>query len=122
MKNNLKILGTSQSFAILLASCGSSVYVEKDKQTDFSTYRSFAWADNHGETKKDHRSNDLTEGRIKEAISDELEKTVYNPYTRQNATIYYPIPTSACISGISTSANPFFTSRCWKSCCTLYSP
>ncbi len=128
MRNNLKIWGTALSFAVLLASCGSAVYVEKDKQTDFSSYRSFAWADNQGETKKD-RKNDLTEGRIKQAISNELEKaagwkevknrpdvllsydvlversvkesnnpvystpftrTVYNPYTRRYATIYYP--------------------------------
>ncbi len=74
MRNNLKIWGASLSFAVLLASCGSAVYVEKDKQADFSSYRSFAWADSHNESKKDRR-NDLTEGRIKQAISNELEKT-----------------------------------------------
>jgi hypothetical protein len=65
----------SIGFVFLLAGCASAVHVEKDKTTDFSRYRTFAWIDKDGEGKKDHnKANDLTEQKIREAVNAELEK------------------------------------------------
>jgi hypothetical protein len=76
MRKNLKLWSGYLGFMFLLAGCASAVHVEKDKQTDFTNYKTFAWIDdnNSGEEKKDRQTNDLTERRIKEAISQELTK------------------------------------------------
>ena len=63
-------------FVFLLAGCASTVHVEKDKKADFSSYKTFAWIDKDGEGKNDrNRSNDMTEQKVREAVSIELEKT-----------------------------------------------
>jgi hypothetical protein len=56
----------------LAAGCASTVHVEKDKRADFSAYRTFAWIDKDGDRNK---ANDLTEQKIKDAVSIELEKS-----------------------------------------------
>ncbi len=64
------------SLILLIVSCKPSAHIEKDKDTDFSKYKTFAWIDKDGEGKKDrNRTNDLAEQRIKSAIKAELEKT-----------------------------------------------
>jgi len=75
MYKNLKLWSGSLAFVFLLASCGSAVYVEKDKHADFTTYKTFAWANKDGEGKKDRKANDLVEGKIKQAVTDELVKS-----------------------------------------------
>lgn len=63
-------------FVFLLASCASTAHFEKDDNTDFNRYKTFAWLDKDGEGKNDqNRSNDLTEQKVKDAISSELQKT-----------------------------------------------
>lgn len=57
----------------LLASCGSTAHIEKDDNTDFSQYKTFAWIDREGA--KHNKMNDLTETKIREAVNKELEKT-----------------------------------------------
>jgi hypothetical protein len=66
------------SIIALLGSCTSTVHVEKDKRADFSNYKTFAWVDKNGdeEGKRDrNRTNDLTEQKMKDAVTNELEKT-----------------------------------------------
>jgi Domain of unknown function (DUF4136) len=75
MSKTLKLWGVFSVFVILLAGCGSTAHIEKDDNTDFSQYRSFAWVDKDGEAGNDqNKSNDLTETRIRKAVSAELEK------------------------------------------------
>ena len=54
----------------LLAGCASSAHIEKDDNTDFTRYRTFAW-DNSKED-NGHR-NDLAEQKIKAAVGQELK-------------------------------------------------
>ncbi|HEV7783296.1 MAG TPA: DUF4136 domain-containing protein [Chitinophagaceae bacterium] len=76
MKKNLLLWSGFFAFVVLLASCGATAHIEKDDNTDFSRYRSFAWVDKDGEGKHDqNRNNDLTETRIRDAVNKELEKT-----------------------------------------------
>ena len=76
MKKNLKMWSGIAAFVFLLASCASTAHIEKDENTDFSHYKTFAWVDKDGEGKKDHnRSNDIIEQRVREAVNKELEKS-----------------------------------------------
>lgn len=72
MKMNQKQWSGSLAFVFLLASCGTTAHIEKDDNTDFSRYKTFAWVDNDGNSK---RSSDLTEQKMKDAVNKELEKT-----------------------------------------------
>jgi len=64
------------SIVFLLASCASTAYIEKDDNTDFSRYKTFAWIDKDGKENTDNNSkNDLTEQKIRDAVNNELEKT-----------------------------------------------
>jgi hypothetical protein len=75
MLKNLR-LWSGIGFVFLLASCGSTAHIEKDENTDFRQYKTFAWIDKDGSGKKDrNRSNDLTEQKVREAVNKELEKT-----------------------------------------------
>jgi hypothetical protein len=60
----------------LLASCASTAHIEKDDNADFRSYKTFAWIDKDGEGRSDrNRSNDLTEQKVRDAVTKELEKT-----------------------------------------------
>lgn len=60
----------------LIAGCASTAHIEKDENTDFGNYKTFAWVDKDAEGKKDHnRSNDIIEQRVREAVNKELEKS-----------------------------------------------
>ncbi len=76
MKKFRKGLSAYVAVVFLLASCAPTAHVEKDDHADFSSYKTFAWIEKDGATKKDNnRSNELTEMKIREAISKELVKT-----------------------------------------------
>ncbi|MFN8291094.1 MAG: DUF4136 domain-containing protein [Chitinophagaceae bacterium] len=77
MKKKVPILWSIlPGFVLLLAGCASTVHVEKDETADFSQYRTFTWLDKDGEGRNDrNHSNDLTEQKMKQAISAEMEKT-----------------------------------------------
>jgi len=63
-------------FVLVLAGCSASAHIEKDDNTDFSNYHSFAWIDKDGEGKRDsNRNNDLTEQQLRNAVKMELEKS-----------------------------------------------
>lgn len=69
---NLKLWSGYMAFVFLLASCGTTAHIEKDDNTDFSKYKTFAWIEKEG---KDRKNNDLTEKKVRDAVSKELEKT-----------------------------------------------
>lgn len=76
MLKKLKLWSGGLGFVFLLASCASTAHFEKDDKADFNGYKTFAWIDKDGEGKNDrNRSNDLTEQKVKDAISSELQKT-----------------------------------------------
>lgn len=76
MMKNWKLWSGSLAFVFLLASCASTAHIEKDDNTDFRKYKTFAWIDKDGSGKNDrNKSNDLTERKIREAVNRELEKT-----------------------------------------------
>ena len=76
MMRNLKLWSGSMAFVFLLASCASTAHIEKDDNTDFSKYRTFAWVEKEGQDKNDRKkNNDLAEQKIRDAVSKELEKT-----------------------------------------------
>ena len=73
---NLKLWSGVVGFVFLLASCASTAHIEKDDNTDFRKYKTFAWIDKDGSGKNDrNKSNDLTERKVREAVNRELEKT-----------------------------------------------
>ena len=76
MKRNLKLWSGSLAIVFLLASCASTAHIEKDDNTDFSKYRTFAWVEKEVKEKNDRKNgNDLAEQKIRDAVSKELEKT-----------------------------------------------
>ncbi|MBC7949163.1 MAG: DUF4136 domain-containing protein [Chitinophagaceae bacterium] len=76
MMKNWKLWSGYLGFVFLLASCASTAHIEKDDTADFSQYKTFAWIDSDGKGKEDtNRSNDLTEQKIRDAVSMELEKS-----------------------------------------------
>lgn len=76
MKKNPALWGIFSLFVFLLAGCATTAHFEKDETADFRQYKTFAWLDKDGEGRNDHdRSNDLTELRIKEAISAEIKRS-----------------------------------------------
>ena len=76
MLKNWKLWGGALGVVFLLASCASTAHIEKDDTADFRQYKTFAWVDKKEDMKNDRRKNiDLTEQKIKEAVSKELEKT-----------------------------------------------
>ncbi len=85
MLKNWKLWSGLFGFVFLLASCGPTAHIEKDDNTDFGRYKTFAWIDKDGEGKKDrNRSNDLTEQKVKEAVSKQLEKSAGWRETKRN--------------------------------------
>ncbi|MGZ8556755.1 MAG: DUF4136 domain-containing protein [Chitinophagaceae bacterium] len=76
MMRNLKLWSGSLAFVFLLASCATTAHIEKDDNTDFSKYKTFAWVEKEGQDKNDRKkNNDLAERKIRDAVSKELEKT-----------------------------------------------
>lgn len=74
MKKNWTLWSLSLGIVFLLASCVPSAHIEKDDNTDFSRYKSFAWIDRDGKSKIGS-ANDLAERKIRQAVNKELEKT-----------------------------------------------
>jgi len=76
MKKNWKLMSGFVALVFLLASCAPTAHVEKDDKTDFRSYKTFAWIEKDNKSgKKDASRNDLTESKIRQAVSKELEKT-----------------------------------------------
>jgi hypothetical protein len=76
MMKNWKLWSGYLGLVFLLASCAPTAHIKKDENADFGQYKTFAWIDKDGEGKHDrNRSNDLTEQKVREAVSKELEKS-----------------------------------------------
>jgi len=69
MKSKLKLWSGYLAVVFLLASCAPTAHIEKDENADFSRYKTFSWIDKDGKG-----VNDLTEQKIRQAVSNELEK------------------------------------------------
>lgn len=57
---------------VMLLSCASTAHIEKDDSVNFSSYNSFTWL--HGDKGKLEDQSDLVESKIRQAVSQELEK------------------------------------------------
>ncbi len=75
MKSNLKLWSGWLGVVFLLASCVSTAHIEKDDNTDFTKYKTYAWVEKENSDKKENRKNDLAEQKVRDAVSKELEKT-----------------------------------------------
>lgn len=75
MKKNWKVWSGFTAVLFLLASCGPSAHIEKDDNTDFRNYKTFAWIEKDNGGKKNAPKNDLTEQKVRQAVNRELEKT-----------------------------------------------
>jgi len=71
-KINLKVAIVAVLSIRLLAGCASSAHIEKDETVNFSKYKTFTWL--HGENGKLESQSDLTESKIRNAVSKEFEK------------------------------------------------
>ena len=58
---------------LLVVSCATPAYVEKDEAADFSHYKSFAWIDNSNKEGKDSK-NELLKRNVQEAVNAKLVK------------------------------------------------
>ena len=58
---------------LLVVSCSTPAYVEKDNAADFSRYKSFAWIDNSNKEGED-RQNELLKRNVQEAVNAKLVK------------------------------------------------
>ena len=72
MMRNLKLWSGLLAFVFLLASCASTAHIEKDDNTDFRKYKSFAWVEKDGKDGQDRKNNDLAEQKIRDAVSKVL--------------------------------------------------
>lgn len=58
--------------SFFLISCGSTAHIEKDENTNFNQYKTYAWEE-RADIKK-NRSNQLVEEQVKEAVNEQLQK------------------------------------------------
>ena len=73
----IKFLSVFAVAGVMLASCASVAHVEKDDDANFSSFHSYAWVDSkdNQEDSGKIKVSDLTERKIREAVSAELAKT-----------------------------------------------
>lgn len=72
MKNTFKASVAAFFLSFFLLSCGSTAHIEKDENTNFSQYKTYAWEDRK-ELKRD-KSNQLVEDQVKAAVDEQLQK------------------------------------------------
>lgn len=78
-KISFYVAGLFSVAALVITGCSAPVHVEKDPQTDFSKYSTYAWIDeNNG---KKGKANDLEEKRVHEAVSKELQNSNWKEVT-----------------------------------------
>lgn len=59
---------------LLLVACSPSAHIEKDKNTDFSRYRTYSWMKQETENGKKSRFSSLADQQIREAVNQQLKK------------------------------------------------
>lgn len=88
MTRSWKLWSGCLALVFLIASCGPTAHIEKDDNTDFSRYKTFAWIDKDGAGKKDrNKNNDLVEQKMRQAVTTELQKTSGWKETKNNPDI-----------------------------------
>lgn len=76
MKKFRKLWSLPVAIVFLLASCTSTAHIEKDDNTDFSRYKTFAWIEKDGQGNSNKfKNNNLTEQKIRQEVNAELIKT-----------------------------------------------
>ena len=76
MKKFRKLWSLPVAIVFLLASCTSTAHIEKDDNTYFSRYKTFAWIEKDGQGNSNKfKNNNLTEQKIRQAVNAELIKT-----------------------------------------------
>ncbi|MBC7904343.1 MAG: DUF4136 domain-containing protein [Gemmatimonadaceae bacterium] len=68
---SLAILGSLIIATFMLVSCSPTAHIEKDSNTDFGKYRTFAWIDHE---KEDGKASGLEGQNVHNAVANELEK------------------------------------------------
>jgi hypothetical protein len=58
---------------LLLVSCATPAFVEKDESADLSSYKTFAWIESDKKTQK-NKNNSLLESSVRDAVNKELAK------------------------------------------------
>jgi PBP1b-binding outer membrane lipoprotein LpoB len=103
----MKLLSVAALSGLLLAGCASVAHVEKDKTVNFNNYHSYAWVDTK-ESKSDSsvKVSDLTERIIKEAVNNEMEKTVWKESKKPDVLLTYDILVER---GIKEQNNPVYS-------------
>jgi hypothetical protein len=90
----IKALGILMLFALMLAGCGTSAYIEKDPAANLGSYHSYAWVDTR-ESQNDTvktKLSDLTERNIMAAVNSELQKQGWvENSTRPDVLIAYDV-------------------------------
>ena len=73
----IKFLSVIAVAGVMLASCASVAHVEKDDNANFNSFDSYAWVDSKDNQEDSGKTkvSDLTERKIREAVSAELAKT-----------------------------------------------
>jgi hypothetical protein len=75
LKPMIWVTAVTVTAGLLFAACSGTAHIEKDKNTDFSKYRTYSWVEKTGDRGgKKSRRNDLTETNIRNAVNAELQK------------------------------------------------
>lgn len=74
MKHNLIRWATAFAAVIFFAGCAGNAHIEKDKNADFSKYKTYAWVDKPSVKEKGKSSHDLSETNVRNAVNAELHK------------------------------------------------
>ena len=88
-----KFLSVLALAGFLVTGCASVVHVEKDETVNLGSYKTFAWVDTR-EDKTDStktRISDLTERKVKEAVTAELEKAGWRASKKPDVLIAYDV-------------------------------
>ena len=81
----LKTIAIFAGMALFATGCASVAKIEKDESADFSSYKTFAWADDA----KDHFS-DIQETNLRNAVQVELSKAEWREETKRPDIILKP--------------------------------
>lgn len=104
----MKTFSVATFCGLLLASCASVAHIEKDKNVDFNSYRSYAWveiqdkADDSGKVKV----SDLAERTIKSAVSEELAKAGWKESKKPDVFLTYDVVVE---KGVREQSNPVYS-------------
>lgn len=77
MKHNYgRLLCSLALSGIILSSCGTSAHIEKDRNADFSKYKTYTWLPKEDQKAINHK-NDIAESNIRSTVDAELQKNGY---------------------------------------------